>query len=154
MPDIFVAPEEEEKPQVKPAEKTEEKKVLSPHEVEHPVGMFSSFIEHPKNIHFKDQYEDEIILLFLRRHLITNLPWIIFALFLLITPMLTFFLVALAGVSLSFIPTGYIFTFVIFTQVTRMNGIIKPTSSVFLQFLALLQVLFAISLFIAALAIL
>ena len=47
-----------------------------------------------------------------------------------------------------------LFTFVIFTQVTRMNGIIKPTSSVFLQFLALLQVLFAISLFIAALAIL
>src|SRR3989344_1511414 len=114
MPDIFVAPEEEEKPQVKPAEKTEEKKVLSPHEVEHPVGMFSSFIEHPKNIHFKDQYEDEIILLFLRRHLITNLPWIIFALFLLITPMLTFFLVTLANVSLSFIPAGYIFIFLIF----------------------------------------
>lgn len=70
MPDIFVAPN-----------KTSEL---------NPVGhahMFASFCPNPIGISFMDQEKDEKILLFLRRHFITNVPWILISLILALLPL-------------------------------------------------------------------
>lgn len=40
-------------------------------------SFFPSFFDHPEKISFADQEEDEKIELFLRRHGVTNIPWIL-----------------------------------------------------------------------------
>lgn len=41
--------------------------------------MFASFCQHPASFTFQTQKSNEVILLFLRGHFITNLPWILIA---------------------------------------------------------------------------
>lgn len=43
--------------------------------------MFPAFFDHPTNIRFAEQEEDEVIELLLRQHGIVNLPWILMAIF-------------------------------------------------------------------------
>jgi hypothetical protein len=50
------------------------------------LKIFPSFFDRPAKIHFFQQDEGEVVELFLRRHPITNLPWIAMALFLSILP--------------------------------------------------------------------
>lgn len=50
--------------------------------------MFSSYLENPTNITFDGQDDDEEIVLLLRAHPITNLSWIIPALFIFFLPLL------------------------------------------------------------------
>ncbi len=40
------------------------------------LHFYSSYVDYPKNISFVDQEEDEEIILFTRRHFITNFPWV------------------------------------------------------------------------------
>lgn len=53
-----------------------------------PVHFLSSFCENPDGISFQNQEHDETIILFLRKHFITNVPWIATTLLLLILPLL------------------------------------------------------------------
>ncbi len=46
----------------------------------------ASFCENPQGFSFQTQKRDEVILLFLRRHFITNLPWILIAIILSLIP--------------------------------------------------------------------
>ena len=62
------------------------------------MGLFAAFAKHPKGINFANQEPDEVILLFLRRHFITNIPWIFATFLLLILPPVFLFL-------LSFVPS-------------------------------------------------
>jgi hypothetical protein len=48
---------------------------------------FNSFIKHPRSIHFLSQGKDEHIILFLRKHPITQLPWILSSLILIGIPL-------------------------------------------------------------------
>lgn len=50
------------------------------------LGLFPAFFERPLHINFEQQEPDELIELFLRRHWVTNVPWIIVALILSILP--------------------------------------------------------------------
>lgn len=60
---------------------------------EQSLAFFTTYAELPKGINFENQEEEETILVFLRRHPITNLPWIIISLILFILPIfLPFFL--------------------------------------------------------------
>jgi hypothetical protein len=51
-------------------------------------GMFSALVDHPQKITFSQQDNDEEIILFMRRHFVTNLPWIIAVIIALIAPLL------------------------------------------------------------------
>ncbi len=53
---------------------------------------FASFYEHPHGVRFESQQADEAILLFLRKHFITNVPWILITITLLIVPSLLSFI--------------------------------------------------------------
>lgn len=56
--------------------------------------FFSSFFQNPGGLSFQEQEKNEEIILLLRRHFITNVPWILFVLFLAILP-ITFPLLAI-----------------------------------------------------------
>lgn len=86
--------------------------------------MFSSFCENPHGISFRNQDPDEKIILFLRRHFITNLPWLFIAFLLLLIPPfivlvnLLFSLFFFQNLSLSLILFSFIlYHLVIFTVV-------------------------------------
>lgn len=50
------------------------------------LGFFPAFFDHPDRIRFSQQEENEEIELFLRRHFITNVPWMLISFVLLILP--------------------------------------------------------------------
>lgn len=104
MPDIFV------EPSIKPT-----------------MFPLAEFALDPEGVNFATQGKDEKIHLFLRRHFITNLPWILFALLLILLPILVFPfiqvifpLLAFFTPRLSFILIGFyylaVFGFIIFTN--------------------------------------
>lgn len=70
--------------------------------------MFSSYIENPTNCRFEGQDPEEKIQLLLRAHPITNLPWIVFALFLFVAPFAVFRLAPIIGFNLASIPDTYL----------------------------------------------
>jgi hypothetical protein len=129
MPTIF-DPEPKKQPEEMPKEeapKAEEKKEAPPrmtltHAEEsinklleskiQPVGLFSSYSQHPKGIKFANQEPDEVVILFLRRHFITNVPWIAATLLLLLLPPV--FLLILALVPSITVPPGLTTVLIIF----------------------------------------
>lgn len=123
MPDIFVAESENIK---KPAPKKDEALISAPPESvknspiledstdpDHKVTLFSSFCQNPKGISFKAQEKDEIIILFLRKHLITNLKWIIIGTFFLLIPLFGIPFVNL-NQPILFLPIRFIIIFLLF----------------------------------------
>lgn len=50
------------------------------------LAFFPSFFENPAHIRFEQQEDDESIILFLRQHWITNISWILTALFMVLLP--------------------------------------------------------------------
>jgi hypothetical protein len=57
-----------------------------------PIGIFSAFKIRPKGVRYHEQDDDEHVLLILRKHFITNAPWIIFGAFLLILLPILFYI--------------------------------------------------------------
>lgn len=52
------------------------------------LNFFSTYVELPNGVSYENQEDDEKILVFLRRHPVTNFPWIFIALFLYFLPFL------------------------------------------------------------------
>lgn len=75
--------------------------------------MFSAYIERPASCRFEGQDPGEKILLLLRAHPITNLPWIVLAVFLFIIPFLTPKAISLIGFNLAFLPPNFLVIFLI-----------------------------------------
>ncbi|MEK7558996.1 MAG: PH domain-containing protein [Patescibacteria group bacterium] len=102
MPDIFVSKHKTISSKTEHSEKTHpestnltEKKIeqlvtseLKPESSEKHMGVFSAYCVDPAGVSFADQEKDEKILLFLRRHFITNLDWIIIAILLSLVPLI------------------------------------------------------------------
>ena len=97
MPDIFVAPKNETETIIE---------AVTPLAPEPRGHSFSSFLSYPENVHFDTQEEKEQIILLLRKHWVTNIPWIFFSALLFSVP--TFiFPVFLKTNALSFIPGNF-----------------------------------------------
>lgn len=131
MPDIFVdqdSPEIPQKPEIKSAEKPEEKLKEEPAktaadpaslnrtELMESLGIrshggrlsgLSSYFEDPSKVKFTNMIDHEILLLFLRRHNITNLPWVLKAIAMALIPVIFEFLSSFGFYSSGFIsPTA------------------------------------------------
>lgn len=116
MPEIFSSKPKKEPQKTEPKHHVEDVAVESVdkllHSPRHSMGLFATYAMHPKGVTFTNQEPDEVILLFLRRHFITNFPWIIATFFLfLIPPLLLFFLSFFNGFAL---PGGLIFVLTTF----------------------------------------
>jgi uncharacterized membrane protein len=57
-------------------------------EPKHSAHFYSNLVLNPNNVTFENQDTDEEIVLLVRRDLITNVPWIIFAIILILVPLL------------------------------------------------------------------
>ena len=75
--------------------------------------MFSAYIEHPQKCLFEGQDPNEKILLLLRAHLITNLPWMILSIFIFIAPIIIFKISPLIGFNLLLIPQSFLLMYLI-----------------------------------------
>ena len=124
VPDLFVSkkhsePEENPDPQDKKIlEKVSE--TIPPDSPDRKVHLFTSYCEKPKGVIFTNLDDNEIILLFLRRHLITNTPWIIKATIASLIPFLFVFFLAFFDV---FLPENFIFIFIIFYYLVLLGYI-------------------------------
>lgn len=103
MPDIFTA---------KPDNLTVAQKVssLPPHMTlaKHSVGLFSHYCDNPDGVKFINQEDNEAIIIFLRRHFITNIPWLFATFVLLLLPILTIALFRLSNFSLFTLPPHFL----------------------------------------------
>ncbi len=81
--------------------KTTSKKIEKT-KISNPPGLLSAFRVNPRGLHYNEQDEDEEILLLLRRHFITNTPWVFLSIILLISPFLIAFVFNLTDISFIF----------------------------------------------------
>ncbi len=70
--------------------------------------MFSAYVERPDYCRFEGQDPDEKILLLLRAHPITNLPWIFLAVFVFTVPFLVKIAAPFVGFSLDLVPPNFL----------------------------------------------
>jgi hypothetical protein len=101
MPDIFIAEPKNEEPaplrkrSILEERATSKEKLFSgedsPIVLRNTVHLFSAFRKDPDGITFRDQEDEETILLFIRRSFITNLKWIFIGSFFAILPILLSF---------------------------------------------------------------
>ncbi len=113
MPVVFDQPEKDRKPSAKKAP-TLQSIAQKPKAEQQSVGIFSAYIEHPKGVTFVNQEDDEIVILFLRRHFVTNVPWITYTILLFLVPPVFFALLRLSNISISGFPQGLIVSVIAF----------------------------------------
>ncbi|HBB76587.1 MAG: hypothetical protein A2186_01940 [Candidatus Levybacteria bacterium RIFOXYA1_FULL_41_10] len=118
MPDIFVSNTEPEEKKETPH--GEEHKVLqsiaktiTTDSSDNMLHFLTSYCERPKGVFFTNLEEGEEIILFLRRQLVTNAPWIIKALVASLLPIFFFIGMNLLGLVLP-LPEDYILVFTFF----------------------------------------
>jgi len=70
-------------------------------------SMFPAFIKNPQSCHYQGQDDDENILLLLRAHPITNLPWILLSIFIFFIPLLVPKFILLLNLDFSFVPQNF-----------------------------------------------
>jgi len=86
MPDLFI-------PKTEKAPVSSQTSKVEPAILKTDIGKtflmpLAAFARMPDGVHFALQEDDETILLFLRRHIITNVPWIVSAIILILFPLL------------------------------------------------------------------
>lgn len=87
MPDIFVAPKESASTPPSGAVADKEEPVEP---VEQKGSSLSAYALYPDGVHFDTQAEEERIILLLRKHWITNLPWLVITFSLIFAPPIVF----------------------------------------------------------------
>lgn len=89
MPDIFISKKEQKnEPEITGLDKT--------------INPLSAFAPGPAGVRFENQEEEEKIVLLLRMHWLTNVPWVILAIILLLAPLVLRFFPLI-----SFLPPRY-----------------------------------------------
>ena len=125
MPDIFVDKDEEEKEVITHEEpkKVDVEKVLEKvdkaeldrgipplkEDIKHPHShLITAYCEKPESVSFEDKLDDEVLLLFLRRHFITNVPWFVKTGIFALVPLVLLIIYSTGVLDLSFLPRNYV----------------------------------------------
>lgn len=137
MPDIFVGnpahpnTEAEKTSEAKPVEEsTQTKPHITPQKGKHIHShLISAYCDHPQAVKVADLQDDEEILLYLRRHFVTNVPWIIRAIgSALVFPFL-FYINSFGIIDISFIPYNFIiFATILYYQIVFSYMFVKYLS--------------------------
>ncbi len=104
MPDLYVSKHEKREKESHQEDKKKPKKEVKKTEIdlEETSSSVASFATKPAGVHFETQADEEEIMLLLRKHWITNFPWLIVGILLILAPLaLRWFPL------LSFLPTNY-----------------------------------------------
>lgn len=122
MPDIFINPEEEKPPTKEsthtPINKTSINKdssfTKSTQDKEQHIHALSSYCEHPSQVWLHGKDITSSVKLLLRRHIVTNIPWIVTTFILLLGPIFLQILLTISPTSLPEIPTSFFIAFLLF----------------------------------------
>src|SRR3989344_1977161 len=106
MPDIFTAEKVIKTNNPHPTKPLHSKKTLYKDLPMQERKPLASFLMRPNGVHFETREEQEEIILFLRKHPITNIPWIFISILLFITPTI----IATLGV-IDSVPSNFRFVF-------------------------------------------
>ena len=85
------------------------------------IGLFSHYCPNPAGVSFVNQENNEHIVLFLRKHFITNVPWILSTALLLILPIFVIAIFLYANFSLFSISPNIIFILLVFYLLIVLN---------------------------------
>jgi len=110
MPDIFVANTKNQEPAQIKQEAVNNKPddaIIDTAGNNGSVHLFTSFCKDPDDITFENQDEGEKVLLFTRKDLITNLPWLLAGLFLAIIPIIIMPALPFLHISLASLPQNF-----------------------------------------------
>lgn len=137
MPDVFVTPnkkptDDTSKPDSQPPQNSPENTDLNQPAPENPktqesdikhqsLGLFSAYLTHPRGISFANQEPDEHIIIFLRRHFITNGLWIAYSIALLFIPPLLALALNIFDQPLFVIKPQVIFVMTVFYYILVFN---------------------------------
>jgi membrane protein YdbS with pleckstrin-like domain len=124
MPDLFVTPEEEKKPSVSTPEVavSPETKAFAKLGVnENHFHPLAQFCENPSHVSIEGKNVTAAIKLFVRRHIVTNVPWILTTIVLFLIPVLIRILVVLTGVVLPDLPSNFITVFLLFYYLIALS---------------------------------
>ncbi|HSW96288.1 MAG TPA: hypothetical protein VLF89_00530 [Candidatus Saccharimonadales bacterium] len=112
MPDLFVAPETNQlNNTINDQQLSGVTQAEGPLPLTHNTHIFTTYCEYPKNVHFGTQEPNEQVLLFLRRDFITNVPWIISSILLLLAPTLFLAVATASNIQIAMIPQNISFIF-------------------------------------------
>lgn len=124
MPDIFINQQRNEDkteqqelsrlPRQTPSETHRHSSSLPPETEAKTPGLFTAYCPHPRGLRFINQEPGEELLLFLRRHFITNVPWILFTFFLLLVPPILILIITVANFAVFTVPAAFQFIFLVF----------------------------------------
>ena len=102
---------------------TETPKAASP-VVHTTLGPLTSYALNPYNVRFETQENKETVVLFLRQHIIVNVPWIILAFLMIIAPTIIFpFFLNIIRITIH-VPVGYIIVAMIWWYVATFGFIV------------------------------
>ncbi|MFH0749906.1 MAG: PH domain-containing protein [Candidatus Gottesmanbacteria bacterium] len=86
-----------------------------------PMNIFTAFARSPKHLRFETQEKDEVVILFLRQHLITLIPWFIVGAVMVLVPTILFpLIIKLISTALA-VPVGYIIVGTVFWYVATFG---------------------------------
>lgn len=86
------------------------------------IPLFTSFWQNPRGVYFDTQEANEHILLFLRQHFITNIPWIFFTvLFLLLPPVAIIFLRSTNVFFINVLPLPFLSAVIVFYYIVVLT---------------------------------
>jgi hypothetical protein len=89
--------------------------------VRHPIGLFSHYCNYPTGLHFVNQEKQESVVLFLRKHFITNVSWILTTILLLLLPIFIVAIFQVSNFSLFTLPTNFIAILILFYYALVLN---------------------------------
>lgn len=107
MPDIYIAPSKNKKVSHKKRIIKEAIKIIEKIGEEKTKNPLAAFVALPAKVKFETQDKEEKIILLLRRHWVTNVPWILLVLLMLVVPLGTRFFPLF-----NFIPQRFFFIFI------------------------------------------
>src|SRR6266568_8673154 len=114
MPDLFVANDNNQQPLPDPAKTAQAVQTARPFIQQEKAGLFSNYLHYPMGVSFETQEHDETIVLFLRRDLITNIPWILATILLACLPFLLLFIRQISPTMLASFPPNFLLILKIF----------------------------------------
>lgn len=88
------------------------------------LSPLSCFTMNPTNVRFETQEENESVILFLRQHVIVNIPWVLIAIVLVLSPTILFPLLFRLVPSTIIIPGGYFLVGTLFWYVATFGFIL------------------------------
>lgn len=137
MPDIFVGNPVKPEPETKEVFETNTvenqskiKPHISPQKGKHIHShLISAYCDHPQAVRVADLQDDEEILLYLRRHFVTNVPWMIRAVGAVLVFPFMFYVNSFGIIDTDFIPYNFIiFAVILYYQIVFSYMFIKYLS--------------------------